>query len=60
MVNVMRRLKERLEVGCEEKVSFKYIGVGIRQEKRKVVMSQRHYSNIREVVKRKFGGGRLV
>ena len=38
-VNVVRRLKETGS-GCKEKASFKYIGVGIRQEKMKVVMSQ--------------------
>ena len=59
-VNVVRRLKETGS-GCKEKASFKYIGVGIRQEKRKVVMSQRHYSrSIREVEKWKFGREKVV
>ena len=30
---------ERLEVGCKEKVNFKYIKIGIRQEKEGVIMS---------------------
>ena len=37
-MDVVKRLKERLEVGCE-KISFKYIGVKIRQEKKKVMMT---------------------
>ena len=41
---VVEKLKKRLNIGCEETVKFKYIGVGIRQEKDKVVMSQQHYS----------------
>ena len=28
--DVVESLKKRLEVGCEEKVNFKYIGVNIR------------------------------
>ena len=36
---VVSELKEKLEVGCGEKVHFKYIGVGIRQERDKVAMS---------------------
>ena len=35
-----RDVVERLEVGCEEKVSFKYIGVSIRQGGERVMMSQ--------------------
>ena len=39
-MDVVRRLKDRLEVGFEKKLSFKYIMVRIRKEQRKVVMSQ--------------------
>ena len=38
--DVVERLRERLEVGCEKKVSFKYIGVSIRQRGERVMMSQ--------------------
>ena len=39
-------------MGCVEKLSFKYIGVGVRQERKKVVMSQRNYfRSIREEAK---------
>ena len=41
---VVKRLKEKLEVGSEEIGEFKYIGVEIRQENYKVEMSQRQYS----------------
>ena len=40
---VVGRLKERLEVGSKETGEFKYIGVEIRQEKYKIVKSQRKY-----------------
>ena len=32
--DLVERSKERLEVGCEAKVNFKYIGVNIRQRVR--------------------------
>ena len=30
---VIEKLKEKLEVGCEEKVNFKYIGIRVNQER---------------------------
>ena len=41
---------KRLEVGCEDKISFKYIGVSITQEGEKVMMS--HYSRRIKVLDR--------
>ena len=58
---VVERLGERLEVGCEEKVSFKYILVSIRQAGERVMMSQRHYSRgIKELERWDFKGDRRL
>ena len=58
---VVGRLKERLKEGSEEVGDFKYIGVEIRQEKDKIVMSQRKYSmSMREVPKWRFRGDRKL
>ena len=38
-----RDVVKRLEVGCEEKASFKDIGESIRQGGERLMMSQRHY-----------------
>ena len=57
----MERLKERLEVGCEEKVSFKYIGISIGQGGERVMMSQRYYSKgIKELERWHFKGERRL
>ena len=46
--DVLKKLKEKLEVQWEETWNFKYISVRIRQEWDRVVMSPRHYSRVLE------------
>ena len=43
-VDFERDVVERFEVGCEEKISFKYIWVSIRQGGEREMMRHRHYS----------------
>ena len=50
-----------MEVGYEENVSFKYIGVSIRQGGERVMMSQKHYSRgIKEFERWYFKGKRRL
>ena len=59
--SVIGKLKERLEVGCEEEVNFKYIGVRVNQERDRVVLSQEHYSaGVKEVEAWRFRGDRTL
>ena len=58
---MIEKLKEKLEVGCEEKVNFKYIGVRVNQERDRVMLSQEHYSRgVKEVEMWRFKGDRTL
>lgn len=47
--NVIEKIKNKLQIGSEEKQEFKYIGVNIKQEKDKIYLHQNTYINRIEI-----------